>query len=41
MVVLSGTALLLESELFLTSDECQADLAKAEGIKVALLQPTH
>jgi predicted PilT family ATPase len=40
-VVLSGTALLLESELFLTSDECQADLAKAEGIKVALLQPTH
>jgi hypothetical protein len=41
MVVLSGTALLLESELFLTSDERQPDLAKAEGIKVALSQPTH
>lgn len=30
-------ALLLESELFLTSDQRQADLAKAEGLQVTLL----
>ena len=30
-------ALLLESEVFLTSDERQAALAKAEGLQVALV----
>ena len=33
-------ALLLESEIFLTSDQCQAALAKAEGLQVILLCAT-
>ena len=33
-------ALLLESELFLTSDQRQADLTRAEGLRVTFLPPT-
>ena len=33
-------ALLLESEVFLTSDQRQAELAKAEGLQVSLLPAT-
>lgn len=33
-------ALLLESEVFLTSDQRQADVAKAEGLRVTLVQAT-
>ena len=33
-------ALLLESDLFLTSDQRQANLARAEGLRVTFLPPT-